>query len=99
SAARSPPCRCGWLRRCRSSRQNAPHCERVTLSAHDVDGRPRMFRSATRGLPGAVLGALLLAACATNTDRGPGADAAGAGTVSVVTLNIYHDKAHWPKRR
>lgn len=64
-----------------------------------------MFRSATRGLPGAMLGALLLAACATNTDRGPDADAAGAagaadgGTVSVVTLNIYHDKADWPKRR
>ena len=56
-----------------------------------------MFRFFT--LPGAMLGALLLAACATDTDRGPDADAAGAGTVSVVTLNIYHDKADWPKRR
>lgn len=56
-----------------------------------------MFRFVTQ--PCAMLGALLLAACATNTDRGPDADAAGAGTVSVVTLNIYHDKADWPKRR
>ncbi len=44
-----------------------------------------------RALP-ALLVALALAACAT-APRGAPEDA-----ISVVTLNIYHDKADWPKR-
>lgn len=38
----------------------------------------------------------MLTACATPAVSGPAAD---RDTVSVVTLNLYHDKADWPKRR
>ena len=58
-----------------------------------------MFRSHMRMPLAATLCALLLAACATGTDRDPDPRAAGTATLSVVTLNLYHDKADWPKRR
>lgn len=45
----------------------------------------------------AMLCALLLAACTgLHGSREP---APGAATFSVVTLNLYHDKADWPRRR
>ncbi|MDH5823241.1 endonuclease/exonuclease/phosphatase family protein [Luteimonas sp. RD2P54] len=40
-----------------------------------------------------ALAVLALAACATSPP------APAAGTLTVVTLNLYHDRDHWPKRR
>ena len=58
-----------------------------------------MFRFPARWPFGAALCAWLLVACATSTGNAPDTQATDAATLSVVTLNLYHDKADWPKRR
>lgn len=58
-----------------------------------------MIRTLARLLaPVATL--VLLNACASNASRAPAASAGGDGaTFSVVTLNIYHDRDDWDRRR
>ncbi|WP_407351777.1 endonuclease/exonuclease/phosphatase family protein [Luteimonas sp. R10] len=58
-----------------------------------------MIRALTRLLP-AVATLVLLGACATGAAPAPDAAADGGGaTLSVVTLNIYHDRDGWERRR
>lgn len=48
-----------------------------------------------------LLGGLLLAACATAPETSPDAQArapADDASLSLVTFNLYHDKADWPQR-
>lgn len=42
---------------------------------------------------------LVLGACATSAPQAPDASVDGGATLSVVTLNIYHDRDGWDRRR
>jgi beta-glucosidase len=58
-----------------------------------------MFRFVSRTFQAASC-ALLLAACASTAGGvSPGPSTQEQPVISVVTLNLYHDKADWPKRR
>lgn len=65
-------------------------------SGHATSGGRRSRRAAAVGASVLLMAALLLAGCRTSL---PAKTPAAPPTVDVVTLNLWHDRADWPRRR